>query len=407
MSWLSSVLAPRAGSSDSNSSSFWWTSYPVGETYAGVDLTGEAALRTSAVFACIRVRAELLGSVPLMVYRRGPNGEKRRATEHPLYELLHERPNRWQTPFEFRQLMQSHVDQRGNGYALIVTKSDGSISELQPLDPDRMAVYLLNDGTLRYEYTLQDGKVVRLLPDEVFHLRGLTFNGYLGVTPIDYAREAIGRQVAMERANARFHRNDGSPRVALSHPNSLSEDASKRIIAHWNATYGGHENAHKVAVLEEGMDIKVIGLKPEDAQFVESWEGGITDICRWFGVHPRKLFAKSGDSQTYTNVEAAQIEHLTDTGMPMFVRFEQTVSRDLLLPSERGVYYAEFLVDALQRADSVARSTFYEKALASRWMTINEVRQRENLPPIEGGNALARLATPQQPAREPEPEDET
>lgn len=394
-SWLHRLTAPRAAS-PAPWNDFWYEAV-ASPTESGVDVSSDTAMRTSAVYACVRVRSDAVGSVGLHVYDRST---RERAKDHPLYRVLHDAPNHWQTPYEFKQFLQACVDLRGNAYALIVPGRRGWVSELHPMNPDRVRLLLTAEGRLIYEHTNREGKTQRLLQGEVLHLRGMTFDGYLGVTPITYARETIGRQLAMERANARFHKNDASPRVAIRHPGVLKEDGHKRLKESWNSSYGGYGNAHRAAILEEGMEVQVLGLKPEDAQFVESWEGGITDICRWFGVHPRKLYAKSGDSQTYTNVESASIEYLTDTGLPLFTRFEQCADRDLLLPSERGRFYTEFLVDSLQRADSAARAAFYEKALNGRWMTRNEIRARENLPPLDDGDDFP-LPAPRAPEAVP------
>lgn len=401
MGWLQRILSPAAGAQPWDD---FWYEPAAGASDSGIDVSSETALRTSAVFACVRILAETVGMMPLHLYRRTDDDGRERATDHPLYPILHDRPNHWQTPMEFREMMQAHISLRGNAYALIVPKRGNWLGELWPLHPDRVKVLLTDSGRLVYEYRDRSGMMQRKLQGEILHLRFLSLDGYLGITPIAYARETVGRQMAMEKSNSRFHRNDATPRVALKHPAVMSEDAEKRFLAGWNGTYGGTQNAHKAAVLFEGMDIVQLGMKPEDAQFVESWEAGLSDICRWFGVHPRKIGAKSGDSQTYSNVEQAQIEHVTDTVLPLCTRWEQALARDLLLDSERETYYPEFMLDGLLRADAVARSTLYEKAI-NNWMTVNEIRARENLSPVEGGDEMKKPEPAPRPAA-PNPANE-
>ena len=395
--WVRSLFGEPRANSPVPWDDFWYGSAG-DETESGVTVNYETALRTSAVFACVRLKAETIGGLPLHVYRRIPDGGKERADNHPLYDVLHDRPNAWQSANEFRETMQAHIDLRGNAYAQIIAGDRGWVTELWPVHPDKVTVLLRQDGTLVYRFTDRFGHPQTRLQDEMLHIRFLSLNGVLGLTPLSYARETIGRQVAMEKSNSRFHKNDATSRVALVHPSGFSsEEAAQRVITSWNAAYGGSANAHKTAILEEGMDIKIIGLKPEDAQFVESWEGGITDICRWFGVQPRKLGAKSGDSQTYSNVEQAQIEFVTDTVLPMCTRWEQACERALLLPRERGTYFVEFNVDGLLRADAATRGSLYAQAL-DKWMTVNEIRCRENLPPVPGGDEFRIQAAPSSPA---------
>lgn len=412
MSWLDRIFRPPSASSPLPWDDFWYQQSGV-ETESGPTVSAESSLKTSAVFACVRLLAETVGSMPLHLYRRTPDGGRERATDHPLYEVLQCRPNSWQSPMEFREMMQAHVSLRGNAYAMVVPGKLGWVTELWPLHPDRVRVMLAGQNKLVYDYTDRLGQTIRLLPGEILHIRFLSLDGYIGLTPISYARETVGRQLAMERSNSRFHKNDATPRIVLKHPDLITPEAQERFSASWNATYGGYANAHKVAIIEEGMDVVSLGLKPQDSQFVESWEGGLSDLCRWFGVHPRKIGAKSGDSQTYANVEQAQIEHITDTVLPLCSRWEQAIDRDLLLPDERGEYYTEFMLDGLLRADAVARATLYEKALG-KWMTQNEIRARENLPPVEGGDEMSprdaapasqRDAPSTPPATEPDQDD--
>lgn len=238
-------------------------------TAAGITVTVESAMRITAVMACVRVLSETLASLPLKTYRVRPDGGKEPDRTHPLWALLHDQPNRWQTSFELREMLVGHVALRGNAYAQIVSTGGRGVAELIPLHPDRVRPFFAPDGTRAYEYQPDIGPRRILLQDEVLHIPGLGFDGLKGLDPITYAHEALGLSIATEAFGARFFANDARPGVYLQHPTLVSEAAATRLKESWEKRHRGSDNAHRVAVLEEGMTVSAIGVDPDHAQFLE------------------------------------------------------------------------------------------------------------------------------------------
>jgi len=341
-------------------------------------------MRASAVYACVKVLAETIASLPLIVYRRLPNGGKERALEHPQYRLLHDQPNGWQTSFEWREMTQGHVTLRGMAYSEIIPGPRGAVEELIPLHPDRVEPKRLENGSLIYIHRPENGKERRLTQEEVFVLRGLSSDGIKGLSPIEHARESIGLSLATEGYGARFFQNDARPGGVLESPNKLDESAYKNLKTSWAEAYSGVANSHKPAILEQGLTWKQMGMTSEDAQFLETRKFQLSEIARIFRVPPHMI----GDLErsTNNNIEHQSIEFVVHTIRPWLVRWEQAITRDLLIGA--GEYFAEFLVDGLLRGDFKTRSEGYASAVTTGWMTPNEVREKENLNPIEGGDEL-------------------
>jgi HK97 family phage portal protein len=239
-----------------------------GESKSGVMVSEYNALQVTGVYACVRILAETVASLPLPLYRRLDRG-KDKAVNHPLYSLLHDMPNPDMTSFTFRETMMGHLLLFGNAYAQIIRgERTGKIIELWPLYPDRMTVDR-NIYTGKLEYKYSDGVCIRnLTPEQVLHIPGLGFDGIRGYSPIYMAREAIGLCLATEEYGARFFGNGARPGGVLEHPGTIKDP--KKLRESWEDVYKGAGNAHKICVLEEGMSYKQIGIPPEDAQFLET-----------------------------------------------------------------------------------------------------------------------------------------
>ncbi|MDP3911916.1 MAG: phage portal protein, partial [Gemmatimonadales bacterium] len=346
---------------------------------AGVGVSPELALNCSAVFACVRVLAETFAQVPLVIYERMPDGGKRRATEHPLYSVLHDTPNAWQTSFEFRETLVVHLALRGNAYAQIVPGPRGFADQLVPQHPDRVTVNQLGDGKLLYKVTGRDG-VSRPVPqDEMIHVRGLSTRGVLGLSVVSCAAQSIGISLAGDRQAAATFANGARPGLVLKHKGTLTPEGRKNLEESWKANYSG-DKAGGVAVLEEGVEPEQISLTWKDAQFLESRQFQIGEIARWFRMPPHMI----GDlaRATFSNIEQQSLEFVTYTMLPYFVRAEQAFTRDLILDPER--YFISFVVDGLLRGDSLARAQGYQLGIQSGWMTRNEARRLENLDALPG-----------------------
>lgn len=361
-----------------------WESLSLSQTNAGVTVTADTAMQSAAVFACVRILAESIAALSLILYERQADGGKRRAVGHNLYNLLHDLPNPEITSYELRETLIGHVSLRGNGYGYIERNNGGRITEIWPLRPDRMVVER-RGGRLMYGYTITPGQPRRYLPaDQIWHIRGLSFNGLVGYSVIAYARQAVGLAVAAEEFGARLFQNNTRPAGVITHPLNLSADAQKRLKKNWEATYGGLENSHKTAILEEGMDYKQIGIPPNDAQFLETRKFQIQEIARMFRIPPHML--ADLDRATFSNIEHQSLEFIRDTLRPWLVRIEQSISRDMLTPQERRQYYAEFLIDSLLRGDAAGRAAMYTAGRQWGWFSANDIRQMENMNPIPGGD---------------------
>lgn len=351
------------------------------ETPSGVSVHPDTALEISAVYACVRVLAETVASLPLILYRRRDDGGKDRATEHPLYRLLHDIPNPHMTSFQLREALMGHILTWGNAYAEIEFDRAGRVVGLWPLRPDRMAVRLEN-GELIYEYRTSDGPVT--LPDyRVLHIPGLGFDGIVGYSPIRMMRQALGLTVATERFGSLLFKNAAQPKVVLKHPGELSEKAYKRLRESWESRHGGLENAHRTAILEEGVDITTIGIPPDDAQFLETRRFQLNEIARIYRVPPHMI--QDLERATFSNIEQESINFVVHTVRPWLVRWEQAMNKQLLLERERESLFVEFLVDGLLRGDIMSRYQAYAIGRQNGWLSADDIRRLENMNPLPDG----------------------
>lgn len=393
---------------------FWFRPLGFG---AGQYVTCDRALQSAAVFACVRVIAETLGSLPLITYRRLERGKKR-APEHPMYRLLRAAPNPRQTSMEFLEMMTAHAALRGNGYARKVYAGP-VLTGMVPLCPDRVQVDELDNGRLGYLYT--DAKThqqYRYLEDEIFHLRGMSLDGKVGMSPIAYQARAIAMGLAADEYGERFFENDATPGGILKHPAHFATKETREAFQKaWQSAQSG-QNRGKTAVLEDGMSFEQIGLTNADAQFLESRRFQVEEIARIFRV-PLVLIGETTKSTSWgSGVEQFMISFVMHTVRPWCTRWEQALQRDFF--DDETVddeYFAEFLVDAILRGDASARSAFYKGAIQDGWMTRNEVREKENLNPLDGLDEpleplnMARASDPREtsPAKPPAksaPEDD-
>lgn len=359
--------------------------FSFGSSMSGKSVTPSSAIQVSAVYACVRVIAETIASLPLHVYESTDAGS-RKANEHTLYRLLHDEPNNEMTSFIWREVMLSHLLLWGNSYCQIIRSGRSRIVGLYPLLPDHMAVDRDTKGKLTYTYTTSEGRMEQLNPEDVLHIPGLGFDGVMGYSPIALEKAAIGLGIAAEEYGSKFFQNGARPSGILTHPNTVKDPAALR--ASWNAAYGGSGNASRVAVLEEGMTFVPLSMPNNEAQFLETRKFQVTEICRIFRVPPHMI----GDLEraTFSNIESQNISFAVHTIRPWLVRIEQAINKTLIPENEKGRYYAQFNIDGLMRGDYKSRMEGYAIARQNGWMSANDIRALENLNPIseeEGGNA--------------------
>jgi HK97 family phage portal protein len=349
-------------------------------TKAGVVVTQDTAMRVSAVFACIRVLAETVGQLPLILYRRLPDKGKERVTDHPLAQLMM-RPNHFQTRQDFTEMLTGHTALRGNGYAFknIV---GGRVVELLPFRPDQVTPRINEFQVIHYDVQLKDGGKKTYTQDQIFHLKGFSGSGFVGDSVLAHAKESIGTAIAIKDHGARFFKNGGKFTGIITHPGHFEDDdAIKRFQRSWDVRTSG-DDAWSTAVLEDGLKWEKVGMSNEDSQFLESGKFSVEDIARFFRMQLHKI--QSMDKATFSNIEQQALEFVVDTMMPWLVRWELNISAQLIDPAERDELFMEFLVEGLLRGDSKARSEFYKSAIFAGWMNRNEPRIKENMNPVDG-----------------------
>lgn len=359
----------------------WLTGEP---TASGMPMNVESALKIDAFWACINDISQDIASLPLMVYRELPRG-KEKAKNHPLYRILHDEPNPLMTSMQLRQTLISHRLSCGRAFANIERDYDGRVVALWPLRPDRMDGPVLSEaGTLLYTYHLPTGEPRALTQADVFHLRGLASDGINSYSPVSLHRESLSLAVATMQFGNRFFGNDSRPGGILQAKTRLSQEAADRMRASWESAHQGLTKAHRVAVLEEGVEWKQVGIPPEDAQFLETRLFQVQTIGRIFRMPPHKIQELS--RATYSNIEEQELEYGADTLGPEIIAFEQQCNKDLLMPSEKGKYFVQHLMDARLRSKTSERYQAYALMLDRGVFTPNDVLERENMNAFEGGD---------------------
>lgn len=368
-------------------------SFLFGRTTSGKPVNERTAMQTTAVYACVRILAEAIASLPLHVYEYQDDGGKKLVHDHPLYCLLHDEPNPEMTSFVFRETLMSHLLIWGNAYAQIIRDGAGRVLGLYPLLPDKMDVQRDDKGNIYYVYSRNSDENpmfkeygnIKLKAEDVLHIPGLGFDGLIGYSPIAMAKNAVGMTLACEEYGASFFANGANPGGVLEHPGVL-KDPSK-VRESWNSVYRGVSNAHKIAVLEEGMKYRQIGIPPEEAQFLETRKFQINEIARLYRIPPHMV--GDLDKSSFSNIEQQSLEFVKYTLDPWVIRWEQSLQRSLLLPSEKGKYFIKLNVDGLLRGDYQSRMNGYAVGRQNGWFSANDIREMENMNPIpdeEGGN---------------------
>ena len=362
-----------------------------GKADSGVNVDEKTAMQIATVYACVRLLAETIAALPLHLYRQtdGSGSSKERATDHPLYKLLYRQPNPEMTSFTFRETMMTHILLYGNAYAQIIRDGKNAILSLYPLLPENVEVDRDEHGEIYYIYHAytdevpgQKNRDIYFRRDEMFHVPGLGFNGLVGFSPIAMMKNSLGTTLAVEKYGSAFFKNGAQPSGVLEHPGVLKNP--EKIRENWSDVYGGPNNAHKVAVLEEGMSYKAISLPPEDSQFLSTRQFGVNEICRIFRVPPHMV--QDLEHATFSNIEHQSIDFVVHTLTPWLVRFEQAIIKDLLLEDEQDSYFPKFNVDGLLRGDYQSRMQGYATGISNGIFSPNDVRRLENMDLIPAEN---------------------
>lgn len=353
-------------------------------THSGAHVTADSAMTVAAVYACVRIISGSVANLPLQVKRRVDDKTREDASDHELWALLSRKPNRWQTPAQFKRFMQVSLLLRGNAYALIV-RSRGRVVALVPLHADRMEARQNDALELEYEYTRGNGRVEKLRQSEVMHMVGMSLDGVTGVSVIKYARETIGLSLAMEQHGATQFKNGLRPSAVLSHPGSLGKDGAEFLRASLDEFRSGGDREGRALILEEGMKADTLSMTPEDAQWIEGRKFSRSDIAMFFGVPPHMIGDTEKSTSWGTGIEQQGTGYVTFTLEDHLTVWEQTVARDLIREDEPNIY-ARFNRSALTKGDIKTRWETHTRAMQWGALSPNEVRAMEDMNPRDGGD---------------------
>ena len=358
-------------------------------TAAGLVVDGNMAMHHAAVYGSCRNLGQDVGSLPLPVMGLGSGGKSERLRNDPVDRLLNRAANDEGMPASaIRGALQGQAALRGNGFAEIEFDGGDRPRGLWPLRTDKMRLVRNGvnaelagapDGQLAYAYTLPSGREKIFAPERILHLRGFG-DGQWGHSVLGYASEGIGLALAAMEYDSRFYANDARPGLAITRPRevaALSPDARDRLKAEWEEGHRGLEKAHRIAILQEGMDLKEIGVKQSDAQFLETLRYMSSEVIgSFFRMPPDKLMDYS--RATFTNVETSDLVYVKYTLRFWFVSWQQEIAIKLL--GNDGARFAEHNPMALLQGDSKSRGEFYQARMAASSMTPNRIADLENEP---------------------------
>ncbi|WP_295991587.1 phage portal protein [Rugamonas sp.] len=379
------LCSPKADNGDrSPYGNFWFG--PTPSRFGAADARGDKALQLTAVYACVRVIADAVSSAPFKVYKTAPDGSRKEIKTHWLYRLIASRPNDFQNPMEFREMMTGHLELRGNAFAQIIANGKGEVTALLPIHPDMVTVEVLRSDTdmnWRYRIKLANADDLVLARTDMLHIKGMSGNGIMGYSPIQLAAKAIGSGLAAQDYGLRFFENDASPTGGvLEHPTNFKDKETRdRWREAWQEQQGGR-NKGKIAVLEYGMKYSPgITVKNTDAQFLESRQYTRSEIATMWGVPPHMIGDLS--KATFSNIEQQSIDFVNNALEPRLNRWASALAYNFLDPDDLTIS-CEFSTTALLRGDAAARSTYYNNGTLGGWLTRNEARAAEGLNRIEG-----------------------
>ncbi len=345
-----------------------------------VAINQNTALTFSAVFAAVRILSESIASLPVNLYRKTDDGTRTIQNANPLQALISVEPNQMMTSYNFFQAMVSNLVLQGNAYAFISRGNTARPDALHILDPQKVKI-LHHENEVFYEIE----KVELPVPaSEILHFTGLSFDGIKGKSPIEVQRDTLSLAVSANKYGGQFFTNAATPKGVLQHPGKITKEAADRLRSSWNQSYGGVYNAHKTAVLEEGMTFKTIQMNPQDVDFLNTRKFQVNEIARIFRIPPHLL--ADLERATFSNIEAQQIDFVVHTVRPYLVNIEQEMNKKLLRENEKKDHYIKFSVQGLLRGDSEARAKYYQTLNQIGVLSINEIRAFEDLSPVADGD---------------------
>ena len=370
---------------DSGDRSVWGDFFfnPVPMRAGSANVTGDSSLQLSAVYACVRVLTDSVSTLPFQLYRVADNGAKTQIKQHWLYRLFARRPNDYQNPMEFREMMMGHLALRGNAFAQIVANSKGEVTDLYPIHPDFVSIEMLGNLNWRYRVKNADGTESILKRNDMFHIKGLSPNGVVGYNPIALARKMLATGIAAQDYGMRFFENDAAPSGGwIEHPTNFKSDEQRREWREsWQQMQGG-TNKGKTAVLEYGLKYHDgVSVSNADSQFIETKKMSRSEIATMFRIPPHMI----GDLEkaTFSNIEQQSIDFVVHSLRPWLVRWEEAIRFSFMDPDDESLCI-DFPVISLLRGDSTARSAYINTRIMNGSMTRNEARLMEGDNPLPG-----------------------
>lgn len=364
---------------------FYQALYDEMRSHSGTSVNAGNALESSPVYCAVRLLAETIAQLPIQAYRRKKSGTKEWLSDYPAQITLAREPNPWQTSLEWREMMMGHLLLRGNAYSRIVAGVRGATTMLVPLNPSCMSVLMRENGRLLYRYSAPGGGTERYDQDEIFHLRGLSTDGVMGISPVATMREPFGLAKAAESYGASFFGNSARPDGFLTTDAPMKQEAAEQNRKMWEDVHRGPTNAHRTAVLTNGLKWSTVGMNNQDSQFLESRKFSVLEIARAFRVPPHMIYEM--DRATFSNIEHQQLEFATYSILPWLRRWEERINRDLI--SDPDVYI-KFSMEGLLRGDMAARAEFYSKMIQTGIFTVDTALELEDMNPIGGKEGNAR-----------------
>lgn len=398
MGWLSSAIAEyKADAAVRTSHDLFVELFGSKATKSGASVNNTSALEVTAVFSCVRAIAEGIAQVPFNVYQQV--GERKRvATDHPLHSLLHRKPNPWMSAFELRETMAIHAALTGNALAFAPRMpGTGRLVQITPIRPNDVEIKRADDGGPAYFVTGANGQKQEFPRSQVWHWRGPSWDGVVGLEVVKYAREAIGLAMVAEESQSALHKNGARPSGLLSMEGNVTLEQFKALRSWIDENYGGSGKTGTVMPLDRNAKFTPMAMTGVDAQHLETRAFQIQEICRAFRVQPL-MAGYSDKAATYASVEQMLIAHVVHTLAPWYERVQQAADCQLLTQRDLGAgYYTKLVAAGLLRGDMTARSNFFKAALGSggspAWMTPDEVRELEDLNPMGGAAAQLPVAT--------------
>lgn len=341
--------------------------------------TDENALKATVVLCITRVIADGIAQVPFKLMKKSPTGGRGEdATEHPLYNLLRYEPNEWQTSYEFREQAAFHLVGTGNSFVYINRDLRGNPTELYAFKPESVTVTQNDDFSISYRVATGTHSFVDLPASDVWHIKGPSWDGIVGLNISEIAQQAIGLAIASETFGAKLFSNAARPGGILSSDANLTKDQRDELRRAWQEQQGGLRNAHGTAVLGGGMKFQSISSSANDAQWTESRRFQIEEICRAFRVQPIMVMQQGATS--YASVEQLMLAHLQNCLLPWYERIEQSARKALLTNADKQAgYYVKLDGRALLEASNTDRLAYYNAGRTQGWLTINDVRDKEDL----------------------------